>query len=63
MTLPALEERLRLRLETLRANRERFIDDAQRQLVALDTAISELAALLNPTAQTGTGGDGDDETS
>jgi len=45
-----LEERLRLRLATLRANRERFIADAQRQIAALDAAIAELDALLDPEA-------------
>jgi hypothetical protein len=41
-----LEDRLRLRLETLKRNRESFIADAQRQLAALDGAIGELSALL-----------------
>jgi hypothetical protein len=48
-----LEDRLRARLETLRANRERFVTDAQRQLAALDAAIAELSALLDPASQNG----------
>jgi len=48
-----LEDRLRDRLVTLKENRERFITDAQRQLAALDAAIGELSALLNPAAQNG----------
>jgi hypothetical protein len=45
-----LEERLRLRLAALRDNRERFLADAQRNLAALDAAIAEIDALLDPEA-------------
>jgi len=45
-----LEDRLRLRLGKLSENRERFIGDAQRQLAALDAAIAEIEALLDPAA-------------
>lgn len=43
-----LEERTRARLITLKENRERFVNEAQRQLAALDAAIAELGALLDP---------------
>lgn len=43
-----LEDRLRSRIEALKENRERFIAEAQRNLAALDGAIGELEALLNP---------------
>jgi hypothetical protein len=43
-----LEMRLAVRLETLKKNREEFIVTAQRQLAALDAAIAELGALLDP---------------
>lgn len=43
-----LEDRLRERLATLKTNRETFIVDAQRQLAALDAAIGEMTALLEP---------------
>jgi hypothetical protein len=57
-----LEERLAERLEALRANRTTFIADAQRQLAALDAAIAELGALLDPaTARAGLNGASDAE--
>lgn len=57
-----LEDRLRERLETLRANREKFLVEAQRQLAALDAAIAELSALLDPaTARAGLNGASADE--
>lgn len=51
-----LEMRLHLRLETLKENRERFVTEAQRQLAALDAAIAELGALLDPASLNGSGG-------
>jgi hypothetical protein len=54
-----LEDRLRERLETLRANRERFVNEAQRQLAALDAAIAELSALLDPASLNGHAGGGE----
>ena len=45
-----LEERTRARLEELKNNRERLLSEAQRQLAALDGAIAEIAALLEPPA-------------
>lgn len=52
-TLPViapLEDRLRVRLDDLKANRERFMAEAQRNLAALDAAIGELSALIDPPA-------------
>jgi uncharacterized protein YPO0396 len=43
-----LEERTRARLEELKSNRERFMVEAQRNLAALDAAIAEFTALLDP---------------
>lgn len=60
-TLDPLEDRLRVRLETLRANRERFVNEAQRQLAALDAAIAELSALLDPASLNGHAGGGEDD--
>jgi hypothetical protein len=48
-----LEARLSARLDTLKENRERFIQDAQRQLAALDAAIAEISALLDPPSPNG----------
>jgi hypothetical protein len=48
VVIEPLETRLRARVATLRENRERFIADAQRQLAALDAAIAEMDAILNP---------------
>lgn len=48
-----LEERITARLETLKANREKFIGEAQRQLAALDAAIGEMSALLEPASLNG----------
>jgi Skp family chaperone for outer membrane proteins len=56
-----LEDRLRERLETLRSNREKFIQEAQKNLAALDAAIGELSALLDPVSSNGSR-DGADET-
>jgi Pyruvate/2-oxoacid:ferredoxin oxidoreductase gamma subunit len=58
-TIDPLEERLRERLEALRANRERFVIEAQRNLAALDAAIAELGALLDPASLNGSGSEGD----
>jgi hypothetical protein len=54
--------RLSDRLETLKKNRETFIADAQRQLAALDGAIAELSALLEPPASPDLNGASDAET-
>jgi hypothetical protein len=43
-----LEMRTRARLATLKENRERFMVEAQRNLAALDAAIAEITALLDP---------------
>jgi hypothetical protein len=48
-----LEERTRARLEELKSNRERLLSEAQRQLAALDGAIAELSALLDPPSPNG----------
>lgn len=45
-----LEDRLRARLAALKENRERFMSEAQRNLAALDAAIGELSALIDPPA-------------
>jgi hypothetical protein len=58
VTVP-LEDRLRERLETLRENRTRFVTEAQRNLAALDAAIAELSALLDPASLNGTGSGGE----
>jgi tRNA U34 5-carboxymethylaminomethyl modifying GTPase MnmE/TrmE len=46
-----LEDRLRERLEFLKKNRDEYVATAQRQLAALDAAIGELSALLNPATE------------
>ena len=56
-----LYERLHLRVETLKENREKFIQEAQRQLAALDAAIGELSALLDPASVNGQVVEGDDD--
>ena len=43
-----LDERLRIRLDDLRQNREKFIAEAQRNLAAMDAAIGEIEAILDP---------------
>jgi Skp family chaperone for outer membrane proteins len=48
-----LETRSRARLEELRANREKFLQEAQKNLAALDAAIGELSALLDPPSPNG----------
>jgi Skp family chaperone for outer membrane proteins len=54
-----LETRLTARLEALRANREKFLVEAQKNLAALDAAIGELSALLDPAALNGHAGGGE----
>jgi hypothetical protein len=54
-----LEDRLSARLDLLKTNRTTFIADAQRQLAALDAAIAELSALLDPAALNGHAGGGE----
>ena len=49
-TKTPLEERLKLRLNELKENREKFIAEAQRNLAAMDAAIAEMEALLDPDA-------------
>jgi hypothetical protein len=44
----ALVERLRARLETLTAERQTYLDTAQRTMAAYDATIAELTALLTP---------------
>lgn len=56
-----LEDRLQARLDELRANRDRFIQEAQRNLAALDGAIAELSALLEPPAAVEQNGSADAE--
>lgn len=56
-----LEQRMHARLLTLKENREKFIGEAQRNIAALDGAIAELSALLDPVSQNGSR-DGADET-
>lgn len=46
-----LEDRLQARLEFLKKNRDEYVATAQRQLAALDGAIGELSALLNPATE------------
>lgn len=46
-----LATRLRARLETLTAERQKALDQAQRMLAAYDAAIGELTALLAPPAE------------
>jgi hypothetical protein len=48
-----LEDRLLVRLEFLKKNRDEYVATAQRQLAALDAAIGELSALLNPASPNG----------
>jgi hypothetical protein len=48
VVIEPLETRLRSRLVVLRENREKFMGEAQRQLAALDAAIAEMDAILNP---------------
>jgi hypothetical protein len=48
IVIEPLETRLRARLVVLRENREKFMGEAQRQLAALDAAIAEMDALINP---------------
>jgi VIT1/CCC1 family predicted Fe2+/Mn2+ transporter len=58
-----LEQRLHVRWLTLKENREKFIQEAQRNLAALDGAIAELGALLDPApAPAGLNGASDAET-
>jgi hypothetical protein len=52
-TIDPLEDRLRERLEFLKKNRDDYVATAQRQLAALDAAIGELSALLNPASPNG----------
>jgi hypothetical protein len=54
-----LEMRLHLRLETLKENREKFLVEAQKNLAALDAAIGELSALLDPATLNGHAGGGE----
>jgi Skp family chaperone for outer membrane proteins len=56
---PTLDERLRARLEALRSNREKFLAEAQKNLAALDAAIGELSALLDPASLNGHAGGGE----
>lgn len=56
-----LEQRLHVRWLTLKENREKFIQEAQRNLAALDGAIAELGALLDPAASPGLNGASDAE--
>ena len=58
---PTLDERLRTRLETLKTNRSTFIAEAQKNLAALDAAIAELSALLDPASLNGHAGGGEDD--
>jgi hypothetical protein len=48
-----LEDRLSARLDLLKTNRATFITNAQRELAALDAAIAELSALLDPATLNG----------
>jgi transcription elongation GreA/GreB family factor len=63
-TLDPLEDRLRSRIGALKENRERFVQEARTQLAALDAAIGEMSALLEPASLNGhqPGGDGDGQT-
>jgi len=42
------EERIRARIEELKAQRDRFLQEANQQIAAANGAIGELEALLRP---------------
>jgi hypothetical protein len=48
-----LETRMQARLEFLKKNRDEYIATAQRQIAALDAAIGEISALLEPASLNG----------
>ena len=43
-----MEERIRARIEALKAQRDRFLQEANQQIAAANGAIGELEALLQP---------------
>jgi len=43
-----VEERIRARIEALKAQRDRFLQEANQQIAAANGAIGELEALLQP---------------
>jgi len=43
-----MEERMKARIEELKKDRERYVTEANKNIFAMDAAIGELNAILNP---------------